>query len=181
MSGFLNLDKVKIVPAAQVKIPRTSKNLYITGYYALNVQAPEGTSGDWHSPFHWREGIDTPEEITLAGEGLEWNTNPIFGDFDIYEGKKRLVQMNLHIDDDISEVFIANHFRAILDLLYYDLKKFGRADTLTGATYDWLDTPEQKALLLSKALLLQKIFNEKETEALFKWIEQENKYEEEYR
>lgn len=36
----------------QVEIPPTDPEHYITDLYALNVQAPEGTSGDWHDVFH---------------------------------------------------------------------------------------------------------------------------------
>ncbi|WP_448759964.1 hypothetical protein [Actinomyces oricola] len=36
----------------QIEIPPTDHEHYITGLYALNVLAPEGTSGDWHDVFH---------------------------------------------------------------------------------------------------------------------------------
>ena len=47
----------------QVEIPPTDSEHYITGLYALNVQAPEGTSGDWHDVFHWQEGYDDPPKM----------------------------------------------------------------------------------------------------------------------
>ena len=111
--------------------------------------------------------------MKLAGDGLEWNTNPFLDDFGIYEGKKSLEAKRLYIAPDIKEVYIANHFRAILDLLFFYIKETGRASRVQYATGDWLDTPEQKELLLSKALLLQNAFEGKNKETLLRWIETE--------
>ena len=44
----------------QVEIPPTTPEHYITGIYALNLAAPEGTSGDWHDVFHWQNGTEQP-------------------------------------------------------------------------------------------------------------------------
>jgi len=44
----------------QVEIPPTTPEHYITGLYALNLAAPEGTSGDWHDVFHWQGGAEQP-------------------------------------------------------------------------------------------------------------------------
>jgi hypothetical protein len=168
------IDNIKIVPAIQCEVPRTSIQKYITGMYALNVPAPEGTSGDWHDVFFWRDGIDEPCAVDLAGDGAEWNTNPVFGDYGVYEGKDRLEGKGLYVGEDIAEVYIANHFRAILDLLYQSLKKYEVVLNLTGATDDWLDTPEQKALLLSKARLLEDAFTGRARRSLAAWIESES-------
>lgn len=170
------LDKITFVPEAQIEIPsRTSKKRYISGYYALYVFPPEETSGDWHDVWHWREGIDRPRDITLAGYGTDINTNDIWGDWGVYEGKDRLLKKDLKIKERITEVYIANHFRAILDLLYRDLRRFDRADTLFFASTDWLDTEEQKELLLSKAELLRYEFQLKPKllEGLQTWIDHE--------
>ena len=141
--------------------------------YAINLPAPEGTTGDWHEVFFWRAGIDEPCSVDLAGEGTDWNTNPIYGDYGVYEGKNILIKKGLYVKDDINEVFIANHFRAILDLLYNSLKKYKVVINLTGATDDWLDTPEQKAELIEKARLLSDVFVGKAKNSLFEWIDYE--------
>lgn len=167
---ILNSNDMIIVPSYQVEIPRTRRDLYITGYYALNVRAPEGTTGDWHNPFRYKNP-ERPPKVSLAGEGLDWNTNPFLVDWGIYEGKNTFLRMKLHMDPDIKEVYIANHFRAILDLLYRDIKVTGRGDTLKYATSDWLDTQGQKDLLLEKATLLQNAFEGKNKQALLDWIE----------
>jgi len=51
----------------QVEISPTDPEHYITGLYALNVRAPEGTGGDWHDVFHWQEGYDTSPQVTFGG------------------------------------------------------------------------------------------------------------------
>ena len=50
----------------QVEISPTDPEHYITDLYALNVQALEGTSGDWHDVFHYQEGYDNSPQVTLA-------------------------------------------------------------------------------------------------------------------
>lgn len=72
----------------QVEIPPTTPEHYITGLYALNLAAPEGTSGDWHDVFHWQDGTEQPRQVTLAGMG-DIDTSPIYGDLGIYEGRDR--------------------------------------------------------------------------------------------
>lgn len=167
------LDSIIVAPECQAEIPRTSKEKYISGYYALNIPAPEGTTGDWHDPFHWIDGVDRPKTVTLAGKGMEIDTNDVFQDFGVYEGRARLLAQGLEIDDEITEVYVANHFRAILDLLFYYLKRFKRADPMIGATNDYIDTKEQKELVLSKALLLSDVFINEARESLLKWIDSE--------
>lgn len=52
----------------------TSLQGYITGKTALNIPAPECTSGDWH----FRPTFESPSSLgsmCLAGEGLKRNTN----------------------------------------------------------------------------------------------------------
>lgn len=165
--------QIKAVPAGQCEIPRTSPTRYISGLYALNVRAPEGTTGDWHDVYHWRAGIDNPRKVTLAGDGTEIDTNPIWGNFGVYEGKSKLIQSGLIVGADIERVYIANHFRAILDLLYYSLKKYGEVHNLSGAANDWLDTQKQKELLLGKAEQLSDIFDGKSLVALLNWVDGE--------
>ena len=78
----------------QVEIPPTTPEHYITGLYALNLAAPEGTSGDWHDVFHWQDGTEQPRQVTLAGMG-DIETTSIYGDLGIYEGRDRLASIFL--------------------------------------------------------------------------------------
>lgn len=159
----------------QVEIPPTDRRHYITGIYALNVHAPDGsdTSGDWHDVFHWRDGLDHPAEVWVAGHEPNSDTNAIYGDMGVYEGKDRL--SGLEIDPNIQEVWIADHFRAILDMLYRSLKRYDQVHGLRGATEDWLDTPEQKEFLLAQAARLSDWLTPAQQAALKTWIDYERR------
>lgn len=161
--------------ARQVEIPPTDRQHYITGIYALNVHPPEDTSGDWHDVFHWREGLDRPGKIWIAGRDSFPDTNPIYGDMGIYDGTDQIRLKNLDIDSSIKEIWIANHFRAILDMLYRSLKLTSEVHGLRGATEDWVDTPEQKDFVLSQAALLNDWLDDTQKVALAEWIDYERR------
>jgi hypothetical protein len=65
-----------------------SRQRYISGYAALNLRAPEGTSGDWHflNNFYATSIENVKEVIFVAGdgEGTHVNTNHIYGEYGIY-------------------------------------------------------------------------------------------------
>jgi len=161
----------------QVVIPQTDKKHYITGIYALNVIPPEDTSGDWHgSVFYWRDPVERPARLSIAGRGTFTSTTPIFGDMGVYEGRERLIGKGLVIQPDIKEVWIANHSRAILDMLYESLTTYNAVYNLNGATEDWLDTLEQKEFVLSQAKRLTPVLTDRQRDALNKWIEYEESH-----
>ncbi|WP_043562507.1 hypothetical protein [Actinomyces israelii] len=161
-----------IVPSRQVEIPPTTPERYITGIYALNVQAPEGTSGDWHDVFHWREGVDDPDEVMLGGSA-EVDTNHIYGDLGIYNGKDSLLAKGLEIPGQTASVYVANHFRAILDMVYHSLTHYRRVYNLTGATTDWLDTPEQQQYVLEQATRMTPFLPQESQQHLADWVSKE--------
>ena len=70
----------------------------------------------------------------------------------------------------MQRVYIANHSRAILDLLYRSLHRWGRVLNLTGATTDWLDTREQGERLLEQATMLEFSFHPAAQDELRRWI-----------
>jgi hypothetical protein len=158
--------------AYQVAIPPTDREHYITGVYALNVSAPEGTTGDWHDVFHWQANSERSRTVTLGGSG-DTDTNAIYGDLGVYEGRDRLLDKGLDLPANMTEVYLANHFRAVLDLLYRSLSRHGRVLNLTGATTDWLDTPEQQEFVLVQAIRMADQFDADTQRALATWIEGE--------
>ena len=163
---------IETIPARQVEIPLTTRERYITGVYALNIEPPEGTTGDWHDVFHWRDGLDDPVELMLGGTE-EVNTNHIYGDLGVYEGRDRVLRKRLSRAPGVSEVFIANHYRAILDMLFHSLTQYGRVYNLNGATVDWLDTPEQQHYVLEQATRMAPHLTEPAQAMLTAWIEGE--------
>lgn len=120
--------------------PETSRRRYVTGMAGLNIPAPENTGGDWHFEGTFRSP-SFPNNISLAGEGLDWNTNALFGEYGIHECSDILRSRGIFIPEGV-HVFSANHYRAILDMLYRSVSS-GRIPQHL-AIGDWLDTEEHK-------------------------------------
>ena len=164
----------------QFLIPPTTPTHYITGVYALNLHPPNNTSGDWHfgQVFYYINENDFDFSVQLAGEDEFCNTNPIYGDYGIYEGIVMVKKLGLIISPEITEIYIANHFRAILDMLYKTIKKYGREIGLQCATDEFLDTTEQKEEVLSQSLKMKPYLTVPEQLELDKWIvyERTNEY-----
>lgn len=124
-----------------ISFPETSRSRYLTGMAALNIPAPENTSGDWHFLDTFRSP-EFPANLELAGEGLEWNTNAVFGEYGIHECSETLRQDGgLNIPAGFP-VFSANHYRAILDMLYRSFSKGAVPAELP--IDDWLTTEEHR-------------------------------------
>ena len=157
---------------AQATIPPTSITHYITDKPALNIPAPEDTTGDWHfdNMFFDVLGGGDPLPLRLAGDGEEINTNHIYGSYGIHECSAALIKRGITLPDGMTEVWAANHFRAVLDMAYDSLVSHSRVMRLTCAAEDYFDTAEQKKELLTKALDMLPFLNQAQGEALQKWI-----------
>ncbi|MDR2091655.1 MAG: hypothetical protein LBP62_08455 [Clostridiales bacterium] len=153
----------------KLTIPKTTMQTYISGTQALNV--PDETSGDWHFYTVWFSPFE--ETVTLYGEGQERNTNEIYGTFGIYD--KKAVLERYGISSETPEVYVANHYRAILDLAYCCAKR-KRMNPVIGGTMDYFDTEEQKTMILELAakMLDVKYLAEDEQAALKDWIQKES-------
>ena len=84
-----------------------------------------------------------------------------------------LYQRDLKAQGEIS--YAANHFRAILDLLYDSLRREVYPARLKGASEDYLDTDEEKDILLEKAKMMYPYLSYSQKEMLQRWISIENK------
>ena len=157
----------------QTEIPVTTPEHYITGIYALNIPSEEGTTGDWHGEVFWHPvGVREPKRISLGGTA-PFDTNPVFKDMGVREARQSVTGMGLHVAEEIKEVYVANHTRAILDLLMSEITVLGNAKGLNDASSDWLDTPEQKQKLLTHAMELGTFLVRGQRAALAEWIEHE--------
>ncbi|NCU29195.1 hypothetical protein EOM60_01120 [Candidatus Saccharibacteria bacterium] len=156
----------------QLDIPHTTPRRYITGIYALNVPDDEEVA-DWHTGIFWRPvGIDGRQtEVTLGGEGSKHNTNPIYRQYGVRDAKDQLIRIGLSLPEDAKKVYVADHARAILDMLFFQLKESGEAAQLTNAA-EWLRKPRAKDLL-AKAALLDAFLNDSQKEGLARWIDHE--------
>ncbi|MBQ7262087.1 MAG: hypothetical protein IJR14_00055 [Synergistaceae bacterium] len=155
----------------QMTIPSgLSPRRYISGYYALNLPAPEDTSGDWHFSSVFYRYEEDPGPVTLAGEGERIDTNAIWGDWGIYCCDDSLRRRALKAP---SPSYAANHFRAILDLLYESVRDGKEPAYLCWASVDYLDTEEEKALLLAKAAEMIPHLDDDGRALLEQWIREE--------
>jgi len=133
---------------------------------ALNIPAPEKTGGDWHfwgifdSPYF-------PDNLIMAGEGLEWNTNALFGEYGIHECSDILRGRGIPVPKG-TNVYSANHYRAILDMLYRSVSSGHIPQHL--AIDDWLDTEEHKSVLFSLLDQFSHRFSPTEQRLIDSWI-----------
>ena len=146
--------------------PETSPTRYLTGMVALNIPAPEKTGGDWH---FWGifDSPCFPDNLTLAGEGLEWNTNALFGGFGIHECSDSLRCWGISIPHG-TRVYSANHYRAIFDMLYRSVSKGQVPRHL--AISDWLDTDEHKKTFFRLLDQFLPKFSSSEKDLVSSWI-----------
>ena len=162
----------------QITILPTSPTHYISDKLALNIPSPEDTTGDWHfdNMFFDVTGEGEPLPLELAGEGEALNTNHIFGSYGIHECSAALIKRGITLPEGMTEVWAANHFRAVLDMAYESLVDHGVVMRLTCAAEDYFDTAEQKRELLMKALDMLPYLNPTQGAALQSWIKKEWEY-----
>ena len=101
------------------------------------------------------------------------NINRIYEQYGVYECSKAMREVGLDIPEGMAHVYAANHFRAILDMLYRSLIRHHKVIALAGATEDWLDSQEQKEFLLEKAAEMLPFLDKGQKANLRKWINQE--------
>lgn len=152
---------------------------YITGQYALNIHhsgKKDEPSGDWHGAI-WDNIKELPhKDVKYAGEGCFINTFHIWGDFGVYDDTEHLKNCNFIIKE--KNVYVADYYRAILDMVYESLMKYNEIINLNCITYDCLDNDEQVMLVVNKAKILEKYLNSSQIIELKKWFYNETHYEE---
>jgi len=151
---------------------------YITGKYALNLHHPDNINeptGDWHG-YIWDGVKELPDKnVSYAGNGYKINTFHVWGDFGIYEDSDKLRNMGIVIKEN--NIFIADYYRAILDLIYFNLINNNNLLGLNFITYDHLDNNEQIMIVLNEAEKLKDFINAKQIAVLEEWIYNEKNYE----
>lgn len=151
---------------------------YITGMFALNIhhlQNKDEPSGDWHG-FIWDAITELPNtDVTYAGKNHAINTFDIWGDFGIFDDTDTFLKKKIILKT--KKIFIANYYRAILDLLYFSLSKYEDVLNLNCATDDYFDTEEQKQLIIEKINFANTHISPKAVLNLKKWIDRELQYE----
>lgn len=148
------------------EIPPTSKTRYLTGACALNIPAPERTTGDWHFQNVF---FVSPQPAQIAGDGPDTlvNTNPIFGAYGIHECSDVLRKLGLALRDG-APVYAANHYRAILDLLISSARAEKSADYLAEPEV-WLDTVDNVHRLVALARQAESFLSGEEQKTVTAW------------
>ena len=123
------------------KLPLTSIDQYISGYYALNIPDKDGIPADWHPRLYWFS-VNKNETVPL------YNTNSIFGTQGIHYRK-----VDCFSCAGYDKVYIADHVRAIADLV----ATLPDISVLRGCVNDWLRTEEQERQLYNMLLKIDKI------------------------
>ena len=142
-----------------IVLPKTTPTCYLTGMTALNIPAPEGTTGDWHfEESFWGRG-DLRPKIFVAGEGRALNTNSIWETLGIYECSHILRVKGIAIAAD-EKVYTANHCRAVLDMLYNAIKHKEYPHHII--IDDWLDIDAERKCFFDSIPLLNEFLKEDE-------------------
>jgi hypothetical protein len=157
-----------------VYFPRTTPERYVSGYTALNLPSPEGTTGDWHPLGCFYAHPSDPNPIASIfgeGENAEKNTNNIFGTYGIYERSAWFLKNDIPFEGN--NCYVANHCRAILDVIYYHLLRAPDLYSLRCISDEMLDTENQKGELFSKAEHMLALLPESRQTELKKWLNHE--------
>lgn len=151
-----------------IVLPQTTLTCYFTGMTALNIPAPEGTTGDWHfeESFFGRGNIRP--KFFVAGEGRALNSNPIWGALGIYDCSYILRAKGIAIAAD-EKIYTANHSRAVLDMLYNALqyKEYPHHITVD----DWLDVDSELKRFFENIPRLNDFLKEDERIILNSWVD----------
>lgn len=148
------------------KIPVTSVMTYVSGLHALNLDLRDGTGYDWHFMNYWLGG---KSEIKLYGKGQETDTNPIYGYYGVADRASILNEMGLNV----KSVFVADHHRAILDLVYENLSKYKMIGYAKGCVEDYFFEEKQGVELLVQLMKMRNYLDEERGEILNEWLSRE--------
>jgi hypothetical protein len=95
------------------------------------------------------------------------NTNHIYGEYGIY-----CCLDNLKPEFDFEGIpYAANHFRAVLDILYYYAHINHTSNVIYGAAQDFFDTPEQEEELFTMAEKMGAFLSPTQQIILEKWFD----------
>lgn len=146
-----------------LEIPNTSPQVYVSSIVALNIINKEGT-GDWHSAASLSKGA-FPSSFYIYGTGQEYNTNLLLGYKGVVDGTNRLHSMGYRPAN--TPVWIAEHPRACVDYLYYDVLKTG----ILGIVMldDWFPAVEDKEAVYELLEIIEPKITINEKENLILW------------
>jgi hypothetical protein len=129
------------------------------------------TPGVWHGSI-WHPIKRFPgKKVWTGGKKGDIDTTLIWQDYGIYEAKKEITKK--HIKTGLGKVYIANHIRAILDMLYDMIHTVGIISEIDNASMDYLGGSTSRDELLMRSKLMEKCLNWEELEVYKEWYEHE--------
>jgi hypothetical protein len=150
-----------------IVLPETTLSCYLTGMTALNIPAPEGTTGDWHFEESFLGRGNIRPKFFVAGEGRALNTNAIWGALGIYDCSSILRAKGIAIAAE-ERVYAANHCRAVLDMLYNALQHKEYPHHIS--VDDWLDVDSELNRFFENIPALNDFLKEDEKIILNSWL-----------
>lgn len=150
-----------------MELPDTTPERYLTGMTALNIPAPDSSGGDWHffEAFYGRG--DRKPKIFVAGLGEDLNTNAIWGSEGIYECSALLRKAGLTIPAN-RKIFAANHFRAVVDMLYQCVTNDWPPHHLI--INDWFNNENEIKQLMGMVMCLKPYLNTAQWQLVLDWL-----------
>jgi hypothetical protein len=148
------------------KIPLTTISKYISGLHSLNVDLGDGTGYDWHFMNYWLDGSNP---IKTYGSGSLTDTNPFYGYYGIADRSAELRKIGINA----KVVFMANHHRAILDLVYESLIRHEQIGYAKGCVGDYFFDKKDIFELFYQLILMLEILDEDRREILDEWLSRE--------
>lgn len=147
-------------------IPKTSVVCYISGLHSLNLDLKYGTGHDWHFMNYWVGG---KVPVKLYGKGQEIDTNHIYG----YYGVANREQVFRELGYETDAIYVADHHRAILDLVYESLTKFGMIGYAKGCVEDYFFEEHHSVELFVQLLRMREFLEDDTEEILVEWLSKE--------
>jgi hypothetical protein len=152
----------------------TKEDLYITGMFALNLYSDFlTTTGDWHGNIWNGITMFPSKDVSTGGGQGDINTVMIWGDYGIYEGKRYLLNKKIQVESE--NVFVANHIRAVLDMVYKGIKKYGMIWEVDNASVEYLGNEASKQEMLGASKEILPFLNKKELSVYKKWYKHEKR------
>ena len=146
-------------------LPHTSAKNYITGKAALNVPNEDGSFADWHFDEVFLSGRG---KIRIAGKDAP-ETENFLGNYGIRECSDVLRRFGVSVQTD-EKVYVANHIRALLDMVLTSLAKNRIPEHVTIG--DMLDTQEELEELRTQVNQLRRKITDQVTLSLLTQWEQ---------
>ncbi len=155
---------MKEIQLKKCTLPETNYQHYLTAITALNIFSEDGT-GDWHFSENFLEDESYIPRKTVAGIDTR-STNEYLGNNGIFNCYQTLLESG--VQPSTKEVFSANHYRAIADMILDGITK---GNDIEGSIIldDWLPENDEKEKLYCLINKFKSALTEKQWQKIVAW------------